>query len=201
MAVQFLMWSTKEIRPHVYTPRKTPYAFEAAAKAKLDEDEALGVIEKVEGTSEWCSPMSFVRKPSGKIRSVIDLVELNKNVERPTHPFPAPKDIISTIPCDTQFFAVFDCLHGYWQLELDESSKPLTTFITEFGRYRYCRAPMGLVSSGDEFCLRTDKAFANLQGVKKLVDDVLIYASTIEELLGRIQNAFERCEEWGITLS
>ena len=70
---------SENVKPlHVYTPRKTPYAFEAAAKAKLDEDEALGVIEKVEGTSEWCSPMSFVRKPSGKIRSVIDLVELNK---------------------------------------------------------------------------------------------------------------------------
>ena len=41
---------------HLYTPRKCPYAFKG---------QALGIIEKVEGTSKWCSPMSFVMKPNG----------------------------------------------------------------------------------------------------------------------------------------
>ena len=30
---------------HICNPRKTPYAFQDAAKAKLDQDEALGIIE------------------------------------------------------------------------------------------------------------------------------------------------------------
>ena len=52
------------IKPlHICTPRKTPYAYQTAAKAKLDEDEANGVIEKVEGPS-----------PSRKVRSVLELV-------------------------------------------------------------------------------------------------------------------------------
>ena len=143
----------EKIRPlHICKPRKTPYAFQDAAKAKLDQDEALGIIEKFHGTSKWCSAMSFVPKPNGKVRSVVDLVHLNKFVERPTHPFPTPKDIMAQIPHTAKYFAVFDALHGYWQIPLDEESKPLTTFITEFGRYRYLRAPMGLTSSGDEFC-------------------------------------------------
>ena len=190
------------IKPlHIFTPRKIAYAYQKDAKATLDEDVALGVIEKVEGPSEWCSPMTFTRKPNGKIRKLFDAVKLNEWVLRPTHPFPSPKDIVSTIPCNTKYFAVFDCMHGYWQLELDEESKPLTTFLTEFGRYRYCRAPMGLVSSGDEFCARTDKALADLPGVMKLVDDILIYGSNVKEILTRIRNVFERCREWGITLS
>ena len=78
---------------NVCTPRKTPLAYLAAAKKKIDEDVKLGIIEKVEGVSEWCSPMSFVQKPNGGIRSVVDLVQLNKFVDRPTHPFPASKDL------------------------------------------------------------------------------------------------------------
>ena len=186
---------------HINAPRKVPYAYQEDAKKNLDEDEALGVIEKVEGPSEWCSPCSFVKKKGKKIRKILDVVVLNDEILRPTHPFPSPNDIVSTIPCEAKFFAVFDCLHGYWQIELDEESKPLTTFLTEFGRYRYCRAPMGLVSSGDEFCLRTDKALADLPGVMKLVDDILIYGKDLEEIIARIRNVFERCKEWGITLS
>ena len=59
---------------------------------------------------------------------------------------------------------------------------------------------MGLVSSGDEFCARTDKALADLPGVKKLVDDILVFADGPEELIARIRNVIKRCQEWGITL-
>ena len=190
------------IRPlHICNPRKTPYAFQDAAKAKLDEMEALGIVEKFNGTSDWCSAMSFVPKADGKVRSVVDLVHLNKFVERPTHPFPTPRDIIAQVPQTAKCFAVFDALHGYWQIPLDQESKPLTTFITEFGCYRYLRAPMGLTSSGDEFCARTDKALSGIPGVHKLVDDILVYGKDQDELMGRIKQVFTRCEEWGITLS
>ena len=60
---------------------------------------------------------------------------------------------------------------------------------------------MGLASSGDEFCFRTDKALSGIDGVKKLVDDVLIFATDYDQLLERICNVFARCQEWGISLS
>ena len=88
-------------------------------------------------------------KPNGDVRSVVDLKELNDYVQRPVHPFPTSRDIVSTVPDGTKWFAVFDCKNGYNQIELDKKSKHLTTFLTEFGRYRYKRAPMGLCSSGD----------------------------------------------------
>ena len=186
---------------HIYAPRRVPYAYIEDVKKTLEEDVKLGVIEKVEGPSVWCSPMTFALKKNKKIRKLLDIVKLNKYVKRATHPFPSPKEIVSTIPPDTTLFAVFDCLHGYWQIPLDEESKPLTTFLTQFGMYRYRRAPMGLVSSGDEFCRRTDKALVDLPGVKKLVDDILIYGSSHEEIIQRIRSVFQRCKEWGITLS
>ena len=87
------------IKPlHVNTPRKTLYAFQNAAKSKLDHLVELGVLELVEDVSDWCIPMSFVPKPNGHVRQVVDLVHLNKFVERPVHPFPSQKDIIAQIP-------------------------------------------------------------------------------------------------------
>ena len=131
----------KRIRPlHICNPRKTLYVFQDAAKAKLDQDEALGIIEKFHGTSKWCSAMSFVSKPNGKVRSVVDLVHLNKFVLRPTHPFPTPKDIMAQIPQMASYFAVFDALHGYWQIPLDEESKPITQLRVTKANGTPCRS-------------------------------------------------------------
>ena len=44
-------------------------------------------------------------------------------------------------------------------------------------------------------------ALAVIPNVKKLVDYVLIFGSTKEELLGMIQLVFEECREWNITLA
>jgi hypothetical protein len=173
----------KVIPLNVCTPRKTPIAYMDEAKKKIESDLQLDIIEKVDGVSRWCSPMSFVPKPNGKVRSVVDLVQLNKFVDRPTHPFPASKDIVSRIPTGSKCFAFFDCTHGYWQIPLEEESRPYTCFQTEWGRYQYKRAPMGLVSSGDEFCARTDRALAGIDGVFKLVDDILIYGESHAQLL------------------
>ena len=63
-----------EIKPtHIYTARKCPYAFEESAKEELDKSEKMGIIKKVEGASQWCSPCSFVTKPGGGCRLVVDL--------------------------------------------------------------------------------------------------------------------------------
>ena len=40
------------------------------------------------------------------------------------------------------------------------------------------RAPMGLVSSGDIFCQRTDAALVEILGMQELVDDILVVGRT-----------------------
>ena len=60
---------------------------------------------------------------------------------------------------------------------------------------------MGLILSGEEFCARTDRALADVPGMFKLVDNILVQGETYGQLLERIKTVFARCEEWGITLS
>jgi transposase InsO family protein len=60
---------------------------------------------------------------------------------------------------------------------------------------------MGLNASSDEWCYRADLAIANLEGVHKLVDDILIQAPDRHTLFNRLRQVLQKCREHGITIS
>ena len=60
---------------------------------------------------------------------------------------------------------------------------------------------MGLSSAGDEFCQWTDQALCGLDYLLKIVDDMLIQASSIELLVERVIEVLLRCRRAGIKLS
>ena len=106
-----------------------------------------------------------------------------------------------SIPEDAIFFAKLNAVHGYFQLALDEESSFLTTFLIPSGRYRYLRAPMGLSSSSDEWCRYSDYVIEGCEFAKKIVDDILIWASSLVSLEQRIIQILERCATINVTIS
>ncbi len=77
-------------------------------------------------------------------------------------------------------------VHGYFQLPLDPKSQLLTVFLLPWSRYVYTVAPIGHSPSGDWFCKQTDEALSGLDGVVKLVDNIIIVALSKEELYKRV---------------
>ena len=59
---------------------------------------------------------------------------------------------------------------------------------------------MGLTSSCDEFCRRTDNALSGLK-LKKIVDDILIAADTYADLEITLKSVLSRCRKHNVTLS
>ena len=115
-----------------------------------------------------------------------DYTKLNQFVVRPVHPFPSVSDIIQSIPASIACFAKLDSTHGYFQIPLDEEASKLTTSILPSGRFRYLRAPMGLSSSSNEWCRHSDRVVEGFSWCSKIVDDILIWATTPSELESRI---------------
>ncbi len=192
------------VRPiHVTTAKAVPLHQQKAADELIDDLLAKGVIERVEHPTEWISPGFFVDKEGGKagVRLVSSYVRLNEAIDRPVHPFPSTQDILQGLLPDSKVFAKLDAIHGYFQVPLDEDSADLTTFLLPSGKYRYLKAPMGLKSSNDEFCRRTDPVVRGLSYASKLVDDILIQAPDYETLYQRIRVVLERCRETGVTIS
>lgn len=186
----------------VCTARQTPKHLEEGAAKVLDMALRSGVIVKVEEPTEWISPAFFVQKPDpSKARLVTDYSALNRFVHRPVHTFPSPLMAIRAIDPKAKLFAKLDAVSGYFQIPLDKASSLLTTFILPTGRYRYTRAPMGLSSSSDEFCRRTDEALVGLPGLVKVVDDILVMGRDRKDLEEKLDNVLRACARHRITLS
>ena len=183
-------------------PRKIPFAWRDQVKQELDDLVAKNIIKPApEEASDFVSPLVVVPKPNGKLRVCVDFTKLNKFVKRPVHPFKAPWEAVSDISNGNKYFTCMDAASGYFQLELDEPSQKLTTFMTPWGRFQFLRAPMGLVSSGDEFCRRGDEALSGIQNLQKVVDDILAYDENFRAHVSRVKEILDRCRTYAITLN
>ena len=191
-----------DIRPtKVMTARAVPLHFQRESDGLVAKLLDEGIIDRVSVPTEWCAPAFFVKKPSGGLRLVTDFTGLNRRVKRPVHPFPAPQDIISGLSPTSKIFAKLDALSGYFQVPLTDEASYLTTFLLPSGTYRYLRAPMGLSSSSDEFCRRSDAVFAGLPGIRKLVDDILVEGDDLDDLEKKLRLILNRCRDHGFVLS
>ena len=189
-----------------FTPVSVPLHFKEAGEKLIKDLEAKNVIRRVDKNTapQFCARGFFVAKPGGVkngLRLVVDHKEANKQIDRPIHPFVAGTQLLKSIPHNAVYFAKLDALWGYYQIELAEESKHITTFVCEWGTFEYNRAPMGLNCSGDAFCRRSDEALSGIKGVLKLVDDILVYGSSYDQLFQRVEEVLQRCVDHGITLS
>jgi len=94
--------------------------------------------------------MVVVPKPSGKVRTCIDMKPLNENVMREFHPLPAVDESLGQLS-GAKIFTKLDANLGFWQTPLAPESCPLTTFITPFGRYQFNVLPFGITCAPELF--------------------------------------------------
>jgi len=181
--------------------RPIPFAFREQVKSQINDMVRDGIIEPVTEPCEWCHPIVIVdKKGTSEKRLTVDLTKLNSQVQRPTHPVRTPRDAISNVQ-QARFFTTLDARNGYWQVPLSESARPLTTFITPWGRFRFLRNPQGFVAAGDEFNRRTDQVFQDINQFAKVVDDCLAYDAAFCDHIGRVRQILQRARENGVTFS
>ena len=183
---------------------KTPTHWRDPVKAQLDQDVALGVIEKVPpGTpTTWLHNMVITPKGDGSPRRTIDLQPLNKVAVRETHHVIPPAQQVHTIP-KNQLMTVLDAWNGYHSIPIAEEDRHMFAFNTEYGVYRCCRAPQGYVTSGDAYTHRYDMVTAPVQRLLKVVDDSLLYddATDMATHWWRVIDYADLCGKNGIVLN
>ena len=192
----------KDAKPHaVSAARNIPVAWRDNVKKEIDDMVRRGIIEPLgDIPSDWCSPLVIVPKQNGQPRVCVDYTMLNKQVHRPLYPLRTPKDAVSSLPPGAQFFTTLDAANGYWQLPLDGDSQMLTAFITPWGRFKFLRTPMGLNSTGDSYCRRGDIALDGIGNLAKVVDDIIVADTSLDDHITRVRSVLERCRQHGITL-
>ena len=89
-------------------------------------------------------------KSNGHVRICVDLTKLNESVCRERYQLPSVEESLSK-RSRAHVFTKLDANSGFWQIPLHSDSRPLTTFLTPFGRYCFNRLPFGITSALEHF--------------------------------------------------
>ena len=140
--------------------------------------------------------MRLVVKPN-KIRLCLDARKLNLVTKKDAYPLPNIGGIFARLP-KANLISKLDLKDAYWQIGLDEASKPLTAFTVP-GRplYQFVVLPFGLCNAPQTMCRLVDELIpADLKNsVFGYLDDLVIVSEDFEshiEVLVRLATQFRR---------
>ena len=105
--------------------RRIPLSKYEEVRKHLKEMLEVGVIRK--SNSPWASTVVLVRKKDRTLRFCIDLRRLNKRMVRDVYSLPRIDEILDCLN-GVKLFTALDLKCRYWQVELDEASKPIDCF-------------------------------------------------------------------------
>ena len=192
-----------DVKPHVvHTPAPIPVHFRTEVKKQLDRDVRLEVLEKVPPNTPttWCSRLVIATKANGSPRRTVDLQALNNASVRQTHHTRSPYNMVREIPANMKK-TVYDAWNGYHSVPLHPEDRHYTTFITDYGRYRYRNSPQGYIASGDGYTHRYYEIVEDLTSKVQCVDDTCQWSPSVEQCFFQTCEYLQRCAENGIILN
>lgn len=190
---------TGDAAPIRQRPRRVPLAFADEERDAIDDLLKKGVIKK--STSPWASPIVLVRKKSGAVRPCVDYRKINALVKPDGFPLPRIQDCLDAM-AGSRYFSSFDLTSGYFQIPLREEDVPKSAFVCKYGQFEMTRMPFGLNSAAST-CQRTlELALQGLQWVTCLIyiDDIIVFGSTLQEQISRVDEVLERIRAAGLKL-
>ena len=187
------------IEPVCQIARRVQHHLRGKLSQKPKELEELDIIEKTIGPTHWVSPVIVVPKSDGDIRLCVDMRRANLPVKRERQPIPTIVELLQEMN-QSKIFSKLDVKWAYYQIELDPESRDITTFATREELFRYKRLMFG-VSCAPEMYQRTmQQILAGCKGVRNILDDIIVFASSEKEHNERLEEVLKRLKEKDLKL-
>ena len=180
--------------------RRIPLHQYEEVRKHLDEMLQIGAIRR--SNSPWASAIVLVRKKDGALRFYIDLRKLNERTVKDAYSLPRIEDLLDSLNGSCIFTSI-DLKSGYWQVELDEKSIPLTAFtVGPLGFYECVRMPFGLTNAPATFQRLMESCLGELHLNWCIIylDDVIVYLKTPEEHIEWLEAVFKKISDAGLKL-
>ena len=184
----------------IYTPRKIPHPLREKVKLQLQEMVTSGVISPVTEATEWCSGLVTIPKSSGAVRLCVDLTGLNAAVRREIHPMATVEESLSRLG-ESSVFSKLDANSGFWQIDLEQESRKLTTFLSPFGRFCFNRLPFGVSSAPEIFQRAMSRLLEGVPGIICHMDDILVHGKDLHTHDERLRQVLGILQNSGLTLN
>ena len=104
----------------------------------------------------------------------------NTAIQRERHLQPTIDDLIHDLN-GARHFSKLDLSSAYYQLELDEESRQITTFTTHKGLFQYKRLNFGTNSASEIFLHTIQGVFNGIPGCRNISDDIIVFGKTQNE--------------------
>ena len=131
----------------------------------------------------------------------LDYRQVNKRMTPDAYPLPLVWENLQ-IAAHHRYYSCLDCQWGFWNVPLEEESKPFTAIVTHKGTFEFNVIPFGIKNSPGEFQRAMDIIFGDLysKGVLCYIDDLVIYANSKNEHDKLLEEVLRRCTEGGLYL-
>ncbi|XP_068607149.1 uncharacterized protein [Brachionichthys hirsutus] len=177
--------------------RRIPPSEYEAVKAHINQLLESQVIR--ESSSPYASPIVLVRKKDGSLRLCVDYRLLNSKTRKDAFPLPRIEESLDALS-GARWFSTLDLASGYNQVPVSEQDKPKTAFCTPFGLFEFNRMPFGLCNAPSTFQRLMQRMFGAQQGQSLLLylDDIIIFSSSVEQHLQRLELVLCRLQKEGL---
>ena len=146
--------------------------------------------------------MVLVKKSNGKYRMCVDFTDLNKACPKDNYPLPCIDQLVDST-AGHELFSIVDAANGYHQIQMHETDKSKTAFITDRGTYCYRVMPFGLRNAGATYQRLMNYMFQNQIGgtVEVYVDDLIIKSTKEEDHPNDLREVFGIFRNSGMKLN
>lgn len=183
-----------------YTPVETQWWFN-----RMDELCRVGVMRR-SGSGQLSPSNLLPKKREGVIitddfRMVVDMRHVNSRTKPIYYGLPKLDTVIHHL-AGSDCFGKGDKVNGYWQVNLDEESRPLTAFDCPAGAFEHCRMPQGHCNAVQWF----QKCFEGVlrpmlwRKVLQYLDDSLLHAKGERKYLDNLAEYFALLDKHNVKL-
>ncbi len=193
------IYTTHQV-PIKQCPYRTTPAKQAVKKEQLEEMLAAGIVEP--SHSGWASPVILVPKKDGSLRFCVDYRKVNASTENDAYPLPNITEILESLS-GASICSTIHLNSGYWQVSMDQESKPKTAFITYSGLFQFNVMPFGLKNAPATFQRLMEGVLRELRGSICIVyvDDIIIYSPSVAQHFFDLQAVLHKLELAGLTIN
>ena len=184
--------------PIVSHPYRIPDRLKAGVREEVLKLVELGIA--VPSVSAWASPVVPVPKPDGSIHVCVDYRKLNSITQGDPYYMATLDEILERVS-SSRVMSKLDLAKGFYQVEVEPSSREKTAFICPFGKFEFTRMPFGLKNAPGIFQGCMEVVLAECYSYSApYIDDIIVFSSSGEEHVVHLRKVVSALSRHGMTV-